>query len=170
MGRKLGGGCDPLGRGAGSPSNTMWSGPRPSCAPSFIFIRPTVWPQCTNVTDWADRQIDRTDRQRTDSIGRTVLQTVAPKMIPIPRESRGIPRDFTAPTPTLILINPAVWLQQTWTENWELLCPFLGGRRTGYPSNTMWAGPRPNSVPCGILTYPAVWPQYTNVTGQTITV
>jgi len=33
----------------------------------FFVIRPTDRPQCTNVTD----------RQRTDSIGRTVLQTVA---------------------------------------------------------------------------------------------
>ena len=33
-----------------------------------------VWPQYTNVTDRQDRQ---TDRQRSDSIGRTVLQTVA---------------------------------------------------------------------------------------------
>jgi len=32
------------------------------------LIRPTVWPQYTNVTD------------RTDSIGRTVLQTVAQKV------------------------------------------------------------------------------------------
>jgi len=39
--------------------------------PSFILVHPTVWPQYTNVTD---RQ---TDRQRSDSIGRTVLQTVA---------------------------------------------------------------------------------------------
>jgi len=44
----------------------------PYCMPSFIVIRPTVWPQYTNGTD-------RTDRQRTDSIGRTVLQTVAQK-------------------------------------------------------------------------------------------
>ena len=69
------GGCAPLGRGA----NTMWPGPRPSCMPSFIFIRPTVWPQCTNVTD---RQTDRQDRQRgqrIDSIGRTVLHMVAQK-------------------------------------------------------------------------------------------
>jgi len=29
------------------------------------LIRKTVWPQCTNVTD---RQTDRQDRQRTDSI------------------------------------------------------------------------------------------------------
>ena len=61
------------GAGAGFPSNTMWPGPSPTCVPSFILIRPTVWPQCTNVTD-------RQDRQRTDSIGRTVLQTVAQKL------------------------------------------------------------------------------------------
>jgi len=38
--------------------------------PSFMLIHPIVWPQYTNVTD-------RTDRQRSDSIGRTVLETVA---------------------------------------------------------------------------------------------
>jgi len=65
MGRKF--------RVAGSPCNTMWKGLRPTCLPSFILIRPTVWPQFTNVTD---RQ---TDRQRTDSTERTVLQTVAQK-------------------------------------------------------------------------------------------
>jgi len=35
------GGCAPfLGRGAGSPSNTRWPGPRPTCVPSFILIHP----------------------------------------------------------------------------------------------------------------------------------
>ena len=73
MGRKFGGGLCPFrGWGGGSPSNTVWPGPRPTCMPSFILIRPTVWPQYTNVTD-------RPDRQRTDSTGRTVLQTVAQK-------------------------------------------------------------------------------------------
>ena len=45
-----------------SPSNTvgLWPGPRPICMPSFVLIRPTVWPQCTNVTD---RQTGSTDRQ-----------------------------------------------------------------------------------------------------------
>jgi len=51
--------------------------------PSFILIRPAVWPQYTNVTDRQTGQTDRrdrqTDRQRTDSIGRTVWQTVARK-------------------------------------------------------------------------------------------
>ena len=37
------------------------------------------------------------------------------------------------------------------------LCPFLGGG--GSASKTMWPGPRPTSIPSGILTYPAVWPQ-----------
>jgi len=40
--------------------------------PSFILIHATVWPQYTNVTD-------SQDRQWSDSIGRTVLQTVAQK-------------------------------------------------------------------------------------------
>ena len=61
------------GRGAGSPSDTVWPGPRPTCTPRFILIRPTVWPQCTNVTYRTDRT------ERSDSIWRTVLQTVAQK-------------------------------------------------------------------------------------------
>jgi len=39
----------------GSPFSTIWPGPRPTCMPRFILIRPTVWPQCTNVTDRQDR-------------------------------------------------------------------------------------------------------------------
>jgi len=70
MGRKFGGSAAFLGRGAGCPSNTMCLGPRPTCMPSFILIHSGIWPQCTNVAD-------RTG-QRSDSIGRTVLQTVRP--------------------------------------------------------------------------------------------
>ena len=55
-------------RGAVAPSNTMWSGPRPTCIPSGILIHPIVWPQYTNVTDRQERQ----DRLRSDDIGRTV--------------------------------------------------------------------------------------------------
>ena len=50
----------------------------------------------------------------------------------------------------------------------------LGGLRplfwgtAGSPSNTKLPGPRPTSIPSGILICPTVWPQYTNVTdGQT---
>ena len=46
--------CAPLGERAGSPSNTMWPGPRPTCTPSFITNqdetrhagRPRPWPHC----------------------------------------------------------------------------------------------------------------------------
>jgi len=39
--------------------------------------------------------------------------------------------------------------------------PPVGGAVS--PSNTMWPGPRPTSVPSDILIHPTVWPQYTNV-------
>jgi len=41
--------------GAGSPSNTMSPGPRPTSVPSGILIHPTVWPQYTNVADRTNR-------------------------------------------------------------------------------------------------------------------
>jgi len=56
-GRKVGGYCAPFrGREAGSPSNTMSSGPRPISVPSGILIHLTVCPQYNNVTDRQDRQ------------------------------------------------------------------------------------------------------------------
>jgi len=54
MGRILGA-VPHWGRGAGSPSDTMWPGPRPTCMSSFIFIHPTVWPEYANVTEGTDR-------------------------------------------------------------------------------------------------------------------
>jgi len=68
------------GGGVGSPSNTMWPGPRPTCMPSFILIHPTIWPQYTNVTDRRGRQMGQ-DRQRSDSTGQTVLETVTQKSV-----------------------------------------------------------------------------------------
>jgi len=65
MGRKLGGYALWEG-GAGSPPNTMWPGPRPTCMPSFILIRLIVWLQYTDVTE-TDRT-GQTDRQRTDGM------------------------------------------------------------------------------------------------------
>jgi len=43
---------------------------------------------------------------------------------------------------------------------------FRGGGAES-PSNTLSPGPRPTSVPSGILIHPAVSPQYTNVTDST---
>jgi len=45
-----------------------------------------------------------------------------------------------------------------------VLCP-LGA--AGSPCNTMSPGPRPISVPSGILIHSAVWTQYTKVTDMT---
>ena len=41
----------------------------------------------------------------------------------------------------------------------RVLCPLFGGGWV--PSNTMSPGPRPTSVPSGILIHQAVWPQQT---------
>jgi len=46
--------------------------------PTLMLIHPNVWPQYTNVTE-IDRQTAQ-DRQRSDSKGRTLLQTVAQKI------------------------------------------------------------------------------------------
>jgi len=78
MDQKVGGLLCPSG-GPGSPSNTMWPGPRPTAVPSGILIVPTVWPQYTNVTD-------RQDRQRSDNVGPTILQMVAQ----VDRRSSGL--------------------------------------------------------------------------------
>jgi len=78
MGRKSGG-VPPFfggGGGAGPPSNTMWPEPMPTSVPSFILVHPTVWPQYTNITDRQTAQTEQ-DRQRSDSMEQTVLQTVA---------------------------------------------------------------------------------------------
>jgi len=44
-GSKRGGAAVPLSRGAGTPSNTMWTGLRSTSVPSGVFIHPTVWLQ-----------------------------------------------------------------------------------------------------------------------------
>jgi len=74
MRRKLGAVQPFGGEGAGPPSNTMWPGPRPTCTPSFTLIHPTFWPQYTKVTD-------RQDRERSDSIWRTVFRNGLPKIV-----------------------------------------------------------------------------------------
>ena len=66
------------GRRAGSPSNTIWPGPRPTRMPSFILIRPTVL-ATIHQRHRRTGQTDRKTGQRSDSIGRTVLQAVAHK-------------------------------------------------------------------------------------------
>jgi len=77
-GPKIGGLCPFGGGGAGSPSNTMWPGPMPTCMPSFILIRQTVWLQYINVTD---RQTGQTDRQTDRQTDNGPIVLVAQQMV-----------------------------------------------------------------------------------------
>jgi len=81
-GPKIGGLC-PFGGGELGPNLTQCGQGRGLAACQvFILIHPTAWSQYTKVTDrigQTDRQTDRqaNKQERIDSIGRTVLQTVA---------------------------------------------------------------------------------------------
>ena len=54
-GRKVGAAVPISAGGAGSPANTLSHGSMPTSVPSGILVHPTVWPQCTIVTDRQDR-------------------------------------------------------------------------------------------------------------------
>ena len=173
MGRKLG--AVPFGGGgARSPSNTMCPGPRATCIPSFILIRPTVRLQCTNVTD---RQTDRSDRQRSDSIGEPFYKR-SPKNVrlfcTVNKYSSRIHYACASQRcslKTLVLVprsledmskSSAVAEMGDCGHNkhgpkTEGCCTHFGG--AGSLSNTTWHGPRPTFVPSGILIHPAIWPQ-----------
>jgi len=79
MGQKLG--AVPLLGGAGSPSNTMWPAPRPTTGAKF-HLDPSNR-LATIHQSQTDRQAgqSRQDRQRSNSIRGTVLQTIAHKPI-----------------------------------------------------------------------------------------
>jgi len=74
-GPKIGGALLLCGRGAGSPSNTMWPVQRPTCMPSFILIHPTVWPQYTKVTDRTGQTMVRQHRANRFTNGRPKTRT-----------------------------------------------------------------------------------------------
>jgi len=60
--------------------------------------------------------------------------------------------------PCGILINQAVWPQQTWAENLGAVLSILA-RGAEFPFSAMWPGPRPISIRSSILIHPAVLPQ-----------
>ena len=110
------GGCAPFfrrGGGVGSPCNTMWPEPRPTFVPSVILMHPTVWLQHTNVTDRQGRQTgqDRTVRQLPDGIGRTILQTVAQKLLSIDKNFLNTVRNLHKK------LEPGKLLQHSRTTN-----------------------------------------------------
>ena len=106
MGRKLGRTLPFFGRGAGSPSSTMWPRPRPTS-------------KC---------HLDPSSRFATIDMGRK-LGTVPPFSGGGAESPSNTMSPGTRPIflPSGILIHPAIWPQQIWTENWDL-CPFGGGQ------------------------------------------
>jgi len=81
MGQKVGGYCAPFCGGLGlylTQCGLGWGLP-PYQVASWS-IQPFGHNTPTSQTDTTDRQTNRTDRQRSDSIGRTVLQTVTQKL------------------------------------------------------------------------------------------
>jgi len=81
-----------LGKGAGSPSNTMSPGPRPTSAPSDILIHPAVRPQQTG------------RRLGVCPFGWGGAGSPADRKWPGPRPTS---------MPSFILIHPTVWPQYT---------------------------------------------------------
>jgi len=74
MGRKLGRGLCPLGGGrAGFSSNTMWPGTRPIYLHAMFHLDPSNRLATIHQRYRQDIETDRTDRQRSDGIGRTVI-------------------------------------------------------------------------------------------------
>jgi len=140
-----------LGR-AWSPSNTLWPGP--TSVPSFIVIHPTVWLQYTNVTE---RQTDRQTGQRSDRIGRTVLQTVVQKFHGSTRSRMGVRKSVGGPAPVqCCVVLPAVAWTLTITSCLEW--PTVLGRPSTEPGRrrsrssaaprTRWP-PSSRQVPAG---------------------
>jgi len=109
-GPKIGEGALPpsSGRGAGSPSSTLWRGRRPIFVPSAAMIHSAVWPQWT----WAE-----------NCGGGYAPFWGGGAWSPSNTKSPG-----PSPTsiPSGILIHSAIWPQQIWTENWGL-CHFWEG-------------------------------------------
>ena len=77
-------------------------------------------------------------------------------------------------TPNKIQVTAYSFIQQELNCCWdgwlgwkvgEACCASFRGA-AGSASNTMSPGPRPNSVPSGILIHPTVWTQYTNITDR----
>jgi len=61
--------------------------------------------------------------------------------------------------PSSILMHPAVWPQEKWTENWRGGSAPFWERCARSPSNTKSSGPRPSSIPSDFLIHAAIWPQ-----------
>jgi len=147
MGRKVGSCCAPFfGGGAGSPSNTMCPGPRPTSVPSGILNYPAVWPQQTCAEKWWAVPLFRGSWV-------PIYQNVTWAEANLRTRWHLDPSSHLATIDVGHKVGEAVVLL------------FWGV--AGSPSNAIRPEPRPTSMPSVILIHPTIWPQYTNVTDRT---
>jgi len=124
--------------GAGPPTNTLSSGPKPTPVPSGPSSRLATIDMGQKLGAFPPFCGGRPGRAGFSS------NTKSPGPRPIS-------------VPSGILIHPAVWPQRLWAEN--------GG---GVPSFLGWGELGPHLTQCGfIVIRPTVWPQYTKVTDRT---
>jgi len=120
----------------GSQSNTMWPGPRPTSVPSGILIYAAISPQHT----WMSVPLcmgELGPHLTQHGLGRGLppYQGASCSIQSFGHNRHGPKSGFASPPPL----------------RWG----------AGSPSNTVSSGPRPTSVPSGILIDPAVSPQQT---------
>jgi len=108
-----------LSGGAGSPSNTMWPGPRPTSVPNGILIHLAID---------MDHGFVRKPRKR----GRVAVALSMGEIGLHLTMWHGL-RPTSVPLPSGILMHPAVWLQETWAKIGG--CALLG-RGARFPANT----------------------------------
>ena len=135
----------PLSWRGGTPSNTMWPGPRSTSVP-YQLASSSIQPFGLN------------RHGPKNCVGMGVGVPFFWGLLQGPHRTKS-PGPRPTPIPSGILVHSAVWPQLTLAENLGL-CPFRGGG-AGSPFNTMLHSPRarPTSVPSGILIHAAVWPQ-----------
>jgi len=97
-----GGGLRLFGGRAGSPSNTMWPGPRSTFVSSDILIHPAVWPQQIWTENWG--AVPFFGGAGAGFPYNTVSPGPRPTSLPLGRGSC---------VPSFILIHPTVWPQYT---------------------------------------------------------
>jgi len=129
--------------GAGSPSNTLWPGPKLTCMPSGILIHRTFL-AAIHRRHKQDRQ-DKTDRQRFDRMGRTIFTNGLPIMLDetrhgdMPRPLDGDPASLSKGAQPPIfgpcLLQPNGWIDQD--------SPWYGGRPRPRRHCVRWGDPLP---------------------------
>jgi len=131
IGRKLGA-VPLLGGGAGSPCNTMRSGPRPEA-----YLR-TKCQASWSIQPFSHNEIwgGRAPWGGAGSASNT--------MLPGPRPITIVPSGISS-SKICHLIHPAVWPQLKHGPKLRGCVPFVG-RGIGSPSSTMWPGPRSTSI------------------------